>query len=242
MEKRQRSAALQDAVAPIPCPLQTERRRRLGQSFAALSRSVASTTLGPVKTFGLTGGIGMGKSTAADLLRKRGLPVVDSDVIAREIVEPGEPALAEIERLFGEEIIADDGRLRRDELARRVFTDPEARRKLEAILHPRIRAVWRARLESWRAEGRPAAVVVIPLLFETDAARQFDATICVACSAPTQRERLRARGWSDNQIDQRIFAQFPVERKILLADHVVWTEGPLEVHEAQLDWILKWSL
>src|SRR5437016_10231864 len=123
MEKRQRSAALQDAVAPIPCPLQTERRRRVGQSFAALSRNVASTTLGPVNTFGLTGGIGMGKSTAADLLRRRGFPVVDSDVIAREIVEPGQPALAEIRQLFGREILGDDGRLRRDELAKRVFAD-----------------------------------------------------------------------------------------------------------------------
>src|SRR5205814_7391780 len=130
------------------------------------------------------------------------------------------------ERLFGGEVIADDGRLRRDELARRVFTDAEARRKLEAILHPRIRAVWQTRLDSWRAEGRVAAVVVIPLLFETDAARHFDATICVACSAPTQRGRLRARGWNDEQIDQRILSQFPPEKKILLADHVVWTEGP----------------
>ena len=209
--------------------------------LGALSSCVASITLPPVKTFGLTGGIGMGKSTAADLLRKRGLLVVDSDVIAREIVEPGEPALTEIERLFGEEVIADDGRLRRDELARRVFADVEARRKLEAILHPRIRAVWQARMESWRLEGRPAAVAVIPLLFETDAARHFDATICVACSAQTQRERLRSRGWNDEQIDQRILAQFPAERKILLADHVVWTECPTEVHEAQLDRILKSS-
>src|ERR1041385_6459689 len=94
-----------------------------------------------VKTFGLTGGIGMGKSTAADLLRGRGFPVVDSDIIAREIVEPGQPALAEVRQVFGAEIVGADGRLRRDELARRVFGDSEARRRLEAILHPRIRAI-----------------------------------------------------------------------------------------------------
>src|SRR5437899_8502578 len=105
-------------------------------------RCVKDLTLVAVKTFGLTGGIGMGKSTAADLLRKRGLPVVDSDVIARQAVEPGQPALAEIRQLFGAEMVGDDGRLRREELARRVFADAESRRKLEAILHPRIRAVW----------------------------------------------------------------------------------------------------
>ena len=192
-----------------------------------------------VKTLGLTGGIGMGKSTAADLLRKRGLPVVDSDVSARQAVEPGQPALAEIRQLFGVERVGDDGRLRREELARRVFADAEARRKLEAILHPRIRAVWQTQLQSWRAEGRAWAVAVIPLLFETDAAGYFDGTVCVACSAKTQRERLRARGWSDEQIDQRMAAQWPVEKKMLLADCVVWTEGPLEVHEAQLDRIIR---
>ena len=187
-----------------------------------------------MKTFGLTGGIGMGKSTAADLLCRRGFPVVDSDVIAREIVEPGQPALAEIRQLFGRELLGDDGRLRRDELARRVFADASARRKLEEILHPRIRAVWRSQLQSWRAEGRPAAIALIPLLFETDAARHCEATICAACSAKTQRQRLRQRGWNDEQIDQRIAAQLPIEKKMLLADYVVWTEGPLDAHEAQL--------
>lgn len=191
-----------------------------------------------MKTFGLTGGIGMGKSTAAELLRRRGLPVVDSDVIAREIVEPGQPALAEVQRRFGVEIIGKDGRLRRDELARRVFGDPVARRDLEALLHPRIREIWQAQLKSWRDEGTPVAVAVIPLLFETNAQSCFDATICVACSSSTQRRRLRERGWSDMQIDQRNAAQLPVEQKMLLADYAIWTEGPLDVHEAQLGRII----
>jgi dephospho-CoA kinase len=192
-----------------------------------------------VRTFGLTGGIGMGKSTAADLLRRRFVPVVDSDVIARQIVDPGQPALAEIQAAFGKEVVAGDGLLRRDELARRIFSDTEARRKLEGILHPRIRAIWQARIESWRSEGRPMAVAVIPLLFETDSARHFDATVCVACSARTQHERLRVRGWNDEQIDQRLAAQFPIEKKMLSADYVIWTEGPLDVHEAQLEHIFR---
>jgi dephospho-CoA kinase len=187
-----------------------------------------------MKLFGLTGGIGMGKSTAAEILGRRGVPIVDTDAIAREVVEPGQPALAEVQRLFGPEIVGADGRLRRDELARRVFADDDARRKLEAVLHPAIRKIWLAQTESWRAEGKPVGVVVIPLLFETNAASHFDATICVACSGATQRKRLLARGLSDGQIDQRIKAQLAIEEKMLRADYVVWTEGSVEVHAEQL--------
>src|SRR5438876_16279 len=87
--------------------------------------------------------------------------------------------------------------------------------------------------------GKSAAVAVVPLLFETDAPRHFDATICVACSARTQRQRLRARGWTDEQIDQRLAAQWPAEQKMALADYVLWTEGGLDVHEAQLQRIVS---
>ncbi|PYJ06035.1 MAG: dephospho-CoA kinase, partial [Verrucomicrobia bacterium] len=103
------------------------------------------------------------------LFRQRGVPVADTDLLARQVVEPGQPALAEVQQAFGQEIVGPDGRLRRDELARRVFTDPAARKRLEDILHPRIRALWRAQVEAWHAEGRSLAVVVIPLLFETNA-------------------------------------------------------------------------
>lgn len=192
-----------------------------------------------MKLLGLTGGIGMGKSTAAELLAQRGLPLIDTDVIARQVVVPGEPALAEIREAFGHEVIAPDGSLDRGQLARRVFSDGPSRRQLEAILHPRIRAVWQAQAEVWRAEGRRCAVVVIPLLFETRAEDQFTATICVACSAATQRQRLAARGWTDEQIDQRTRAQMPTERKMALSDYVVWTEGGLEVHAEQWDRILQ---
>jgi dephospho-CoA kinase len=187
-----------------------------------------------MKTFGLTGGVGMGKSTAAQLLRERGVPVVDTDELARQVVEPGQPALAQIQSAFGEAIVDASGALRRDELARRVFADADARRELEAILHPPIRERWQAQLEAWRGEGRPAAVVVIPLLFETNAESQFAATICVACSAASQRKRLLARGWSSLQLEERIVAQWPIEKKMARADFVVWSEGPLEVHAEQL--------
>jgi dephospho-CoA kinase len=191
-----------------------------------------------VKVFGLTGGIGMGKSTSDQLLCERGVAVVDTDVLARQIVEPGHPALAEIQELFGQEILTADGQLRRDELARRVFADATARKQLEAILHPRIRALWVAQVDAWRAEGRQLAVAVIPLLFETNSESHFDATIWVACSAATQWQRLQARGWSAEQIEQRISAQWPVQEKMALADFVIWTEGSLDVHAAQLQRII----
>lgn len=187
--------------------------------------------------FAITGGIGMGKSTVAAMLQERGIPVVDSDIIARQLVEPGQPALAEIVACFGADMIGADGRLRRDLMAARVFGDETQRKRLEAILHPCIRAVWQTTLKQWRDESRPVAVAVVPLLYEVDAAREFDRVICVACSAATQRERLLARGWSLEQIQQRMNAQWPVQKKSALADVVVWTEGTLDVVRGQLNQI-----
>lgn len=180
----------------------------------------------------------MGKTAAERLLRERAVPVVDTDALARQIVEPGQPALQEIQRQFGPDVIASDGGLQREELARRVFGDAHARTQLEAIMHPRIRDLWRAQVESWRGAGEPRAVVVIPLLFETGAVPEFDAVICVACTAQTQRQRLRERGWNPAQINQRIAAQWPIEKKLALADHVVWSEGGLDVLAGQLERIL----
>jgi dephospho-CoA kinase len=200
--------------------------------------SLFFTLAARMKIIGLTGGIGMGKSTSATLMRERGVPVVDTDDLARELVEPGQPALEEIRAAFGEKVIGPDGRLRRDELARVAFADPEARKQVEAILHPPIRERWRAQVDAWRKEGKALAVVVIPLLYETKAEADFDAVICAACTAPTQRERLIARGWSGQEIDRRNAAQIPVPDKISRANYVIWTEGDLEAHASQLDRIL----
>jgi dephospho-CoA kinase len=187
-----------------------------------------------MKVIGLTGGVGMGKSASANLLRSRGVPVVDTDELARQVVEPGQPALAGIREIFGPEMIAPDGRLRRDELARRVFADANARRELEEIVHPPIRALWLAQVAAWRAENRPLGVVVIPLLFETHAESEFDAIICVACSAATQKQRLRERGWPAEEIEQRIRAQLPADTKIARSDFVIWTEGDMAIHAEQM--------
>ena len=192
-----------------------------------------------MKLCGLTGGVGMGKSTAAAFFLARGVKMVDTDQLARELVQPGRPALAQIRSAFGEKVIAPDGQLRRAELADIVFADPAARKKLEAILHPCIRESWLARVQTWRGENSPLAVVVIPLLFETQAESHFDRIICVACSENSRRERLRARGWTPEQIEQRMAAQMPVADKIARADFVIWTEGDLESHSRQVDGILE---
>lgn len=187
-----------------------------------------------MKTVGLTGGIGTGKSTAARFFRERGASVVDTDELARQLVEPGQPALAEIQAAFGKSIVTSGGRLRRDELAQIVFSDPVARKKLEALLHPRIRESWRVQLEAWRKTDCILAVVVIPLLFETGAESSFDKTVCTACSPHSQRQRLLSRGWTGEQIKHRLAAQWPIDHKIAHADFVVWTDGPLESHAQQV--------
>jgi dephospho-CoA kinase len=187
-----------------------------------------------MRTLGLTGGIGMGKSMAAQLLQARGLAVIDTDDLARRVVQPGQPALEEICQAFGADLKDSAGQLRRDALAQIVFADPVARAKLEAVTHPRITQLWRQQLQVWRKEGRTVAVVVIPLLFETKVEVEFDAVICLACAETTQLKRLAARGWSSEQIRQRLAAQMPVAEKMSRANFVVWTEGEVDAMARQL--------
>jgi dephospho-CoA kinase len=192
-----------------------------------------------MKLCGLTGGVGMGKSTAAGFLSQLGVKVVDTDEIARELVQPGRPVLLQIQSEFGDGIVSPAGELKRDQLARLVFADGSARKRLEDILHPRIRESWLQQVANWRQEGCPVAVVVIPLLFETQAETLFDDVICIACSPAAQQERLLARGWSPDQIRQRIAAQLPVAEKISRARFVIWTEGSPEIHRRQIQQILE---
>ena len=191
------------------------------------------------RVIGITGGVGMGKSTAAKLLREQGVPVVDSDDLARDVVAVGEPALAEVSKIFGAEFLDAQGQLDRGKLAAHIFGNDAERKKLEAIIHPRVRECWLLQMESWRAENVPLGVVVIPLLFEVGAEGEFDSVICVACTGNTQRERLRARGWDDVQITARIAAQMDVTEKIKRANQVVWTEGDVNLLREQLQSIFR---
>lgn len=186
-----------------------------------------------MRLIGITGGIGMGKTTVSRYLAGRGEPVVDTDELARELVAPGQPALEEVRKEFGDQVLQPDGILNRAALAAAVFPNPERRARLEAILHPRIRAAWLDRAKEWRTRGEKRGLVVIPLLFETGAEKEFSLVICVACSGRTQLSRLRERGWNEDQIRNRLGSQRPIGEKIERADRVVWNESSVEVCEAQ---------
>jgi len=181
----------------------------------------------------------MGKTAATEILLSRGVKVVDSDVIARALVAPGQPALREISDAFGGDVINAEGGLDRRRMASIVFHDSRARKTLESILHPRIRELWQGQLRAWEIMGETLGVFVIPLLYETGAESHLDRVICMACPEGMQLERLRARGWNDDEIQQRLAAQMPAKEKIDRADHVVWTDGNMEAHEAQWDHLLS---
>jgi dephospho-CoA kinase len=188
---------------------------------------------------GLTGGVATGKSPVAAMLAARKIPVLDTDGLARRFTQPGQPALQQIVARFGPGMLDEAGALRRGELAARVFANADERRHLEEILHPLIRSAWLRQLLDWREAGELIGCVVIPLLYETRCEPEFDAVICTGCSAGTQQERLRQRGWSAEQIAGRLAAQLPLRTKLERADFVVWTEGSLTTTEAQLDEVLR---
>jgi len=175
----------------------------------------------------------MGKSTTGVFLQKSGVEVVDTDLLARQLVEPGQPAFLEIATAFGPSVLSSSGGLDRRQLGRCVFADAEARARLESILHPKIRDLWQGQVKAWREAGSSRAAVIIPLLFETGAESYFDSVICVACSPAAQRARLEKRGWSEVEIQQRLSAQWPVKEKIDRSDFVIWTDATLEAHAAQ---------
>ena len=187
-----------------------------------------------MKLYGLTGGLGMGKSAAAELLAAEGMPMVDTDVIAREVVNKGERGLEAVAAEFGQNVIDADGGLDRAVLAGMVFANPEARLKLEAILHPLIRERWLRVAGEWRATGKKAGVVVIPLLFETGAEQEFERVICIACSPRLQSARLQQRGWNAEQVTGRLSAQWPIEKKIDRSHYVIWNDSSVEVLREQL--------
>jgi dephospho-CoA kinase len=173
---------------------------------------------------GLTGGVASGKSAVAALLRELGAVVIDSDQLAREVVEPGTPGLAAVVEEFGENVLTGDGHLDRAALGSVVFGDEASRRRLEGILHPLIRA----RAAEVEAEAGPGALVVhdIPLLVETGQADRFDAVLVVDVPVETQVERMvRDRGWSAEDARRRVAAQADREERRAVATHVIDNTG-----------------
>ena len=185
----------------------------------------------------LTGGIGTGKSYCLDRFARLGVPVIDADVLARAVLEPGTPGLAAVVARFGRGVLDASGTLDRAAIARLVFADPQARLDLEAIVHP---AVYR-RIADWFASldtgaGSPAmAIADIPLLYETARDVEFDRVIVAACPPATQLERLIARGWSEQEARSRMAAQWPIAEKMRRADAVIDTSGTLAATDQQVE-------
>lgn len=176
---------------------------------------------------GLTGGVGSGKSTVADMLRELGAVVIDADELAREVVAPGTSGLAAVTEEFGASVLTPQGALDREALGALVFADPDARRRLEAIVHPRVRR----RAAELEAAAGPGAVVVhdIPLLVETGQAADFEAVLVVDVPVETQVTRTMAeRGWSREEAEARVAAQATREQRNAAATHLIDNTGTRE--------------
>ncbi len=182
---------------------------------------------------GLTGGIASGKSLVAGLFADLGVPVIDTDQVAREVVEPGQPALAAIVERFGPDILQPDGRLDRRRLRELIFTDDVERAALEAILHPVIRA---RSLEQAQSAGGSYQLLVVPLLVETDFTALVDRVLVVDCPEPLQLERLLARDAENpRQAARMIAAQLPRSERLKVADDIIDNSGDIASTRHQVE-------
>lgn len=190
---------------------------------------------------GLTGGIACGKSTVAAMLEARGVPVVDADVVARDVVAPGSEGAAAVRARFGDGAMDAAGGVDRKALARAVFADDEARAALNAILHPRIAAESARRLQALAAQGHRFGVYDAALLVETGSYRGMEALAVVSCSPEVQRARLVARNGGDlRDADARIAAQLPLAEKERVASWVLRNDEGLDALAAQVDaWVAE---
>jgi dephospho-CoA kinase len=183
---------------------------------------------------GLTGGIATGKSTVSDILRSLGCVIIDADRLAREVVEPGQPALAAIVQDFGPEVLQADGTLDRKRLAGIAFADPERRRRLEAITHPAIRDAFAARLTELEAEGFAGLVFWdAAVLIESGGHKAMDRLVVVITDSPTQHARAVVRDGDRADVERRIANQMPLSEKVKLADYVIDNSGDRAATEAR---------
>ncbi len=193
----------------------------------------------PLRVFGLTGGIGSGKSSVAALLRERGVPVVDADELAREAVAAGSQGLAELVAAFGPEVLGADGELDRKHVGSLVFADSEARKRLNAITHPIVRRLSQERFAALDRQGVALAGYDVPLLFEVGLGPVLRPVVVVAASEATQLSRVMARdGLSEADARARVAAQLPLAQKRALADHVIDNDGSREDLARQVDEVL----
>jgi dephospho-CoA kinase len=188
---------------------------------------------------GLTGNVASGKSEVARVWAGMGVPVVSADDLAREAVAPGSPGLRAVVEAFGAGVLASDGTLDRAGVRELVFQDPEARARLEAILHPRIRELRDAWVRERVEEGNPLVVSEVPLLYETGLEGEFDVVVVVHAAAGDRRRRLMEnRGIRDEEADRIMAAQGDPDEKRRRADHVILNDGSLEELRARAEALL----
>ncbi len=188
---------------------------------------------------GLTGGVGTGKSTVASILKEVGLPVIDADQIAHQLLRPGTEVYRQVLTAFGPDILRPDGEIDRRGLGKIVFNDPEKRRLLEEITHPAIKAQIRAEVEGYKAKGQDV-VLEVPLLFEAKMEEEVDEVWVVTASSQTQRQRIMARdGLTPAEAERRMQAQMPLAEKLARADAVIYNEGTIADLKSQVKTLLK---
>lgn len=190
---------------------------------------------GSKRVVGLTGSIGSGKSTVAEMFRTLGAEVIDADQIATEILETGGEAFSEVEKAFGTPVLTADRQIDRQKLAEIVFEDPQARRCLNQITHPRVVQKIVEQLQKV-PEAVPLILLDIPLLLEEESTLRIDPTVVIYVDPEAQRKRIREKtGWSDRHIEQRIIAQRPLLEKITEAQFVIDNSGTVEQTRKQVE-------
>jgi dephospho-CoA kinase len=189
--------------------------------------------------FGLTGGLASGKGLVSARFAARGVPVINADDLSREAVRPGSPGLADIVAAFGAEVLEPSGGLDRRKLGARVFADPDARRRLEALTHPRIHALMLERTAELARRGEPLACYEAPILVEVGLTDKLRPLVVVAASEATQVARAMQRdGLSEAAVRARMAAQLPLAEKVRVADHVIDNDGSRETTLAAADRVL----
>lgn len=194
---------------------------------------------------GLTGGIASGKSTVAAMFKEMNIPVIDADVIAREVVEPGEDAYKAILQQFGTDILADDQKnINRKKLGDVIFSNEKKRKQLNAIVHPAVRKRMVEQRDRYVQKGEPYVVLDIPLLYESKLTHFVDRVVVVAVSESVQSQRLQERnGFTEEEAKSRINAQMPLQDKVKLADAVLQNDGTIEATKTQLLNVMKqWEI